>query len=457
MEITLNPYQEKFIFSKKRFPCLAGGWGTGKTLSAIIRAELYSKAIPQNLGCIFRKTARSLNDSTLQDYQKYTGNKVDSNRNFKYANDSVIMFRHLDEIDSINQQNINLGWFYIEQGEELESDKEFWMLFGRLRRDLKPTPEFNYFGIPIRSGWVVCNVGDNWIKKNWRDHPFEESELIEACTYDNKHNLPADFLASLTILQANNPELYKQFVLNDWNTATQNKVFPSGLLDMMKERFGAIAKIESNRGVSIDPAGEGCDMNIFMAGNNGEVLSIFEKMNMSPMERAIKAIEMCNAIDGWFIVIDCDGLGIDTYTALTQDIDQKFLDGIQVIKFHGSASSTQTVCGRPIYSNKRSEAAFTTQRRGFKGFASIDKSHKQIIEDLEQDVSFTNNKGLQQLIKKEDIKIQLKRSPGHGDAYKMLQWAFEQKYDDQRGRRLRKRDAYDRDDHKPYNFNPATV
>lgn len=455
MQIQLNKYQEDFVLSKKRFPCLAGGWGTGKTLSAISRAELYSKGIPNNLGCIFRKTARSLNDSTLQDYQKYTGNKVDSNRNYVYPNGSMIMFRHLDEIQSINQQNINLGWFYIEQGEELDSDKEFWMLFGRLRRDCVPTEEFKYLGLPLRSGWVICNAGDNWIKKNWRDHPFEESQLIEAVTWDNRHNLPKDFLDSLLILQNNSPELYKQFVLNDWNAAQQNKVFSSQLLDMMKERFGAIAKIELNKGVSVDPAGEGKDMNVIMSGNNGEVLHIFEKMNMSPMERAIKAVEMCKDIGGWFIIVDCDGLGIDTYSAMVNDLDSKYLDGIQVVKFHGSAPSKKQICNKPMYHNMRSEAAFTTQRRGYNGFASLNKDHKQIIEDLEQDVSFTNNRGLQQIIKKDEIREQIKRSPGHGDAYKMLQWAFEQKYEDNRVSKLRKPDAYSIQE-KGYGLNPMT-
>lgn len=455
MEIQLNKYQEDFVLSKKRFPCLAGGWATGKTLSAISRAEIYSKGIPENLGCIFRKTARSLNDSTLQDYQKYTGNKVDSNRNYTYPNGSVIMFRHLDEMQSINQQNINLGWFYIEQGEELDSDKEFWMLFGRLRRDVKPTAEFEYLGLPPRSGWVICNAGDNWIKKNWKDHPFEESQLIEAVTWDNKHNLPKDFLDSLLILQENSPELYKQFVLNDWNVAQQNKVFPSQLLDVMKERFGSIANIELNKGVAVDPAGEGVDMNVFMSGNNGEVLHVFEKMNMSPMERAIKAVEMCKDIGGWFIIIDCDGLGIDTYSALTNDLDEKYLDGIQIIKFHGSAPSKKMICNKPMYHNMRAEAAFTTQRRGYNGFASLNKDHKQLIEDLEQDISFTNNRGLQQIINKDDIRLQLNRSPGHGDAYKMLQWAFEQKIEDNRTSKQRKADAYAIQD-KGYGFNPAT-
>lgn len=455
MDITLNPYQEKFILSKKRFPCLAAAWATGKTLSAISRAELYSKAIPNNLGCIFRKTARSLNDSTLQDYQRYTGNKVDSNRNFTYSNGSIVMFRHLDELQSINQQNINLGWFYIEQGEELDSDKEFWMLFGRLRRELTPSDEFVQLGLPLRSGWVICNAGDNWIRKNWKDKPFEESELIEAVTWDNKHNLPKDFLNSLEILQRNSPDLYKQFVLNCWDVASKNKVFPTQLLTAMQDRYGAIAKVDEIRGVSLDPAGEGKDMNVFMSGNNGEVLNIFEKGNMTPMEKAIKAVEMCKDINGWFIIIDCDGLGIEDYKAF-EDLDEKYLDGIKVIKFHGSSNSTVKICDRVMYANLRAEAAFVTQRRGYNGYASIYKEHRQILEDLEQDVSFTNGRGLQQLIQKDDIKTILGRSPGHGDAYKMLQWAFDQRPDDNRISKLKKRDAYDPYG-RTYDFNPATV
>jgi hypothetical protein len=370
----------------------------------------------------------------------------------------MIMFRHLDEMQSINQQNINLGWFYIEQAEELDSDKEFWMLFGRLRRDLKPSLEFEHLGLPLRSGWVICNAGDNWIKKNWREDPFEGSQLIEAVTWDNKHNLPEDFLDSLKTLQNNSPELYRQFVLNDWEAVQRNKVFPSSLIDMMVERWGAIAKVDMNKGVSVDPAGEGKDMNVIMSGNNGEVLHIFEKGNMSPMERAIKAVEMCKDIGGWFIIIDCDGLGIDTYSALVNDMDAEYLDGIQVIKFHGSAASGKKICDRQMYQNMRAEAAFVTQRRGYNGYASLNRrEHKQLIEDLEQDVSFTNNRGLQQIIKKEDIKEQLRRSPGHGDAYKMLQWAFDQKYEDCRITKQKRRDPYERDYGKAYNLNPMTV
>ncbi len=226
LRVTLTDYQTRFLYSPTRHPCLTAGWGTGKTMCAIFRAQLYSKAIPNNLGIIFRKTFRSLEDSTLKDFEKYTGIKVPSNRDVVYPNGSIIMFRHLDELESINQQNINLGWFFIEQGEELDSDKEFFMLFGRLRRQGEPTKEFKEIGLSPRAGWVIANAGDNWIKKLWKDGRIQQaakdlgdeaknfSELIEATTWDNEKNLPKDFLDSLKMLEKTKPELYRQFVMN---------------------------------------------------------------------------------------------------------------------------------------------------------------------------------------------------------------------------------------------------
>jgi|GEM_PF-3010048 hypothetical protein len=433
-----EPFQEKFIMSPDKFPCYAGGWGTGKTLSAITRAEIYSKSIPDNLGCIFRKTARSLNDSTLQDFQKYTGHKVSADRNYQYPNGSVAMFRHLDELDSINQQNINLGWFYIEQGEELDSDREFWMLIGRLRRNLKPSPEFLKLGLPLRSGWVICNAGDNWIRKGWKDEPFKGSSLVEASTWDNAHNLPVDFLDTLRVLEIESPELYKQFVLNSWDASKSNRVFPRPLIEMMKLRYDvlSIGQPIANIGVTVDPSGMGADDNVFLAGNNGLPLEWYEKTVMSATDKAYTALNLCKKHGGWWILIDCDGVGIETYKELI-DFDDRIKNGIQILKFHGSAPSGLMFNTGPnnkprqMYANMRAEAAMVTQRRAYSGWTGIAPTDKKCIRQLEADISFQNGRGLLQLIDKTEIKKLIGESPGRADCFKMMNWACHQEYADQ--------------------------
>lgn len=429
MEFKLKQFQDRYIFSKKRFPGFFGGWAVGKTLGLILRGLMYSEEIPGNLGIIFRKEYTDLRDSTVKDFERYTGLKVDSQRNVTLPNKSVIMFRHIEELNNI--QNINLGWFGIEQADELDSSQEFFMLFGRLRRAVSPSDYFKQLELPEHSGFVIGNAGDHWCLPLWKEGKLEDSECIEATTFDNADVLPKDFLDSLHILEKENPELYRRFVLNDWTVSKRNKIFPRGLIEHMYSRQDLLARHSANAGISVDPSGEGVDDNILMAGKGGEVLDIYVKTLMSPSEKAFKAVEMCNRINGHWIIVDCDGLGIETFSELSQ-LSDDYLKGIQIIKFHGSAPSKMMLCDRPMYANMRAEAAFETQKRGYAGRAAIDFNDKMLVEDLGADEYFTNSRGLLQLIDKDDIKERLGRSPGKGDAYKMLQWAFSQDFKDMR-------------------------
>ncbi len=441
-KITLKPFQYDFLYSQARHPAYVAGWNTGKTMCAISRSRIYSKLIPENLGVIFRKTFRSLQDSTLKDFEKYTRLKVNGERNLIDSNGSITMFRHIDELDSINQQNINLGWFYIEQGEELENSEPFFMLFGRLRRHVTPSKDFVALGLPERSGWVIANAGDHWMRPLWKDNGLIDvqkkilpeckdkfAELIEATTWDCREHAKPDFLDSLKILEQTSPDLYRQYVMNDWNVSVLNKVFKHELISLMTSRHGLLAVHGDIAGVAIDPAGEGADMNVFMSGRGGEVLDVYEKLTMTPTEKAMRGVELCRQINGSFIIIDCDGVGIETYSEAI-NFSEEYLRGIQVFKFHGSAASEMLLCDRPMYANRRAEAAFLAQRRGYNGIAGVNHLDKQLIEDLEADEYFTNGRGLLQIIEKKDIKEKIKRSPGRGDCWKMLQWAFEQKYED---------------------------
>jgi hypothetical protein len=213
-----------------------------------------------------------------------------------------------------------------------------------------------------------------------------------------------------------------------------NQVFTEDVIAHGIKRFGFIAKHSYNRGVAWDPAGEGIDDHVFLSGSEGEPIDVFTKTLMTPTEGALKAVEMCKAILGSWIIVDCDGSGARDYQAL-KELPPEYLGKIQLIQFHGSGASTKfsTILSKgsevkkQIYANMRTEAAFIAKDRILAGHASINPKDQEMIEDLQEDILIPDKPFLQ-IVPKEEIKEVIGRSPGRGDAYKMFQWACEQGY-----------------------------
>ncbi len=201
----LEKWQGDFVKTEARFPAMVSAWGTGKTLCGILKVMRACEQYPNNLWVVFRKEFTDLRDSTIKDFQKYTGLTVDSSREVKLPNKSVIMFRHMEELN--NLQNINLGGFLMEQAEEEDSDEKFQLLRGRLRRD----------GVPHQSVIIANTNGHNWIYNLWKAQKEKEFGLYEATTFDNAHNLPADFIEDLKKLEKQKPKVFRRFVMNSWD------------------------------------------------------------------------------------------------------------------------------------------------------------------------------------------------------------------------------------------------
>lgn len=213
-----------------------------------------------------------------------------------------------------------------------------------------------------------------------------------------------------------------------------NNVYTEKIMNHLKERHGFLAKHSDNRGVALDPAGEGVDDNVFMAGSGGEIIEKYTKTLMSPSDTAMKAVEMCRRINGKFIIVDCDGLGQRDFAELRK-LPESFVRGIRLIPFYGSSPSrlVEKMPGgkeRLIYGNMRAEAAFVAQDRANAGRAAVNEKDLELIEELEADEYF-EKRGVIWLIDKSDIREVLLRSPGSADAWKMLQWAFQQEYKDE--------------------------
>lgn len=226
-EIKLNKKQAMFGNSTARFPAFVGGWGCGKTMMGILRGMLLSETFSNNLGLIVRKKFTDLRDSTLKDFERYTGLRVKKDdKEVRLDNGSVIMFRHGEELSGL--QNVNLGWFMIEQGEEFETAEQFDLLRGRLRRSEGK----------VRQGMVIANTaGHNWIWDRWKHRKLDGYELTEASIEDNREHIPADTLADWDRLRVESPKKYNRYVLNSWEDYDLEGAYYSAMMsDALKEK-----------------------------------------------------------------------------------------------------------------------------------------------------------------------------------------------------------------------------
>ena len=225
-------------------------------------------------------------------------------------------------------------------------------------------------------------------------------------------------------------------VLGQVPATSLNTLFAEDDITLMRSRHMQLLD-GPNRGVVVDPAGEGADDNVIMAGINGKPTDTFAQTICPPSSLALRALAMCRELNGHFIVVDCDGLGIGCYQELTK-LPPTMTRGIYVVKYHGSASIVSerprvtvadTMVKEPVsYANLRAKASFTARERAKRGDASV-PDDQELIEDLLEPTYFVNNRGAIQLEEKQDVKDRLGRSPGRGDAWCMLQWAFEQRFE----------------------------
>lgn len=231
--ITPQDYQSSFLDCQARYPAFVAGWGTGKTMMGIMRILDLCDESPGNLALIGRKKFTDLRDSTIKDFTRYTNITVPmSSKEITLPNGSTIMFRHADELSGL--QNVNLGCFMLEQAEEFDTDEQFQMLRGRLRRENCK-----------RQGIIIANTnGHNWVWKLWKKEKKVGYELFEAQTFDNKENLPADFIIDLRRMQTESPRKYNRYVLNSWDEYDiEGAYYAAQMSDVLGEKRSGIKNL----------------------------------------------------------------------------------------------------------------------------------------------------------------------------------------------------------------------
>lgn len=188
------------------------------------------------------------------------------------------------------------------------------------------------------------------------------------------------------------------------------------------ERLKDCHGLRHNNGVAMDVSGEGDDDNVIYAGERGLVRDGWVKNISTPSQNALQCVKMCDDINGIFILVDCDGLGIGTWQEINKipNIDLLY----HLIKFHGSQRLPKDPIKNPDnYENLRAKAMFIAKQRLTDGVASI-PDDEFLKEEMLEVKYFENKRGLLQVEENEDLKERLGRSPDRMMAWVMLQYGF---------------------------------
>lgn len=396
----LTHYQAEFLTSQRRYPALVAGIGTGKTMTAIFKMLDLMEKYPGNLGLVVRKEFTDLKDSTIKDFEHYTGRAVGTDKDVKVGDGSRIMFRHGDEINVL--KNINLGAIYIEQAEEFESDETFTFLRDRLRRK----------EAGLRQLFIIANTnGHNWIYDNWKLNKVQDPDfhLVEASTFDNEKNLPADFIADLRKMKATHPHHYNRYVLNSWEDVdVQDQILQyEWIRDAVKRKPSG-----GDKSVIIcDPARYGDDETVIYAIQGGGILDKLIYRNKSTMETAGSMIQMFNKHSSWGMGVDVVGLGAGIADRIREL-------GYEIEEINSSAESSD----KKRYKNLRAEIWASAATKFFNGHASLPNDNALIEQLSAVKYKAIESNGRLQVESKEGLKKRIGCSPDRADCYVMGLW-----------------------------------
>jgi hypothetical protein len=395
------PFQKRFLDSQARYPALVSGIGTGKTYMLLLKIWQFCQDYPNTLALIVRKEFTDLRDSTMKDFERYFDVKISSDKDYKFSNNSVIMFRHAAEIEVL--KNINLSIFGIEQAEEFETEEAFTFLRDRLRRD----------NAPLRQGCIIANAnGHNWIYKMWINNPFnEEFQVWTATTFDNADNLPADFINDLKRMETEAPNHYKQFVLNSFEELGADDRLLTGSIVYQSPKLEFFEEGTRKRILAVDIARFGEDETVF---------TIIQSKNLTQWEQIYqhtwrdkpltevtgKVLSLCREFSPHIVVIDDCGVGGGVTDMLSEQrcIPEAFI---------GNEKATNE-----LYENKRSEGFFKMQEMFNRGDIKILNDPILMEQLLQLRYKFKGN-GKKSIVSKDEMRKDNLKSPDRADALSM--------------------------------------
>ena len=326
----LNPKQQRFLASQARYVCYSGGMGCGKSLALVLKIIHLMLKYENNYGLVGRLNFSDLRDTTMKDFfdicpPEYIKAHNKQEKKVTFHNGSSVIFRGLKEVKKTEIRSLNLGFFCLEQAEEI-GEELFNELSARLRRKI-----VDYDKNPGKQqGFIICNPSISWIFKYFKQKPINDIELIEGSMLDNAEHLPGWYLKDMM----SKPESWqRQFVYGIWDESVlaDRAVFASEhIAEQSKNIKEPIRNFEDMQifkdfeqgheyQMGIDPsegAEDFCAIKV-VDKMTGEEVAMFSK-RMQPDLLAYKVEKLGNYYGGAKAVLEINGIGLATLTKLKE-------------------------------------------------------------------------------------------------------------------------------------------
>jgi len=238
--------QDRFMKLRTKIQFYGGGFGNGKTSAACIKAINIMKDYPGSHGAVLRETLPKVTTTIMKEFFKWlpktwikSFNKQE--RVLTLVNGSTCVFSYLVQQGSGSDTTSNVlsatfDWVVVDQVEDPGIVyKDFTDLLGRLRGSAKYTGDDPTMP---RTGprWLIlmCNPTRNWVYKKLiapyhlykRTGKITEDllyntkknelmiEVVEGSTYENKDNVPEDFIETLEMTYTG--QMKDRFLKGEW-------------------------------------------------------------------------------------------------------------------------------------------------------------------------------------------------------------------------------------------------
>lgn len=220
-EMAVVPAFQEMLDVSTRFSMLMGGAGSGKSHFAAQKVILKNLCIPNYSQAVFRKTRRTMRESTFRDLwraicdmglAKYFRKNLTELSIENLLNGNRIISAGLDDSEKIKSMS-EIAGAWIEEATEL-TEKDFDQINLRVRA-AGPNEIIATFN-PVSAR--------HWLKRRFFDRVNPRVRRL-VTTYEDNPYLPADYKAELEAYADTHPEWYRIYGCGEWGTAHEGLIF----------------------------------------------------------------------------------------------------------------------------------------------------------------------------------------------------------------------------------------